>query len=184
MLGETTGGTGMCAMDAADGADEIVAVAGCENVVVGAGCVVAGAECGVGSGTETVVVTGAVTGVGTAADAAADFDSGPSLRVMPTPVRSVLRTCSRDTGFVRTRLAPRRNAFGTPALPSTIAMAIAVLLSADARALLNTCVAVWTLSQSTMSRSKRCVPNRFSVKGASLECSKLMSSSSRIWVMA
>src|ERR1700751_6470596 len=85
------------------------------------------------------------------------FTSCTSLRVIPIPVRSVLRACSSDTGFVSTRLAPSRNAFGTPALPSTMAIAIEVLFRFEARALLNTCVAVWALSQSTMSKSKRCV---------------------------
>src|SRR5579883_285046 len=67
--------------------------------------------------------------------------SGASLRVIPTPVRSVLRTCSSATGLVSTRLAPRRNAFGTPALPSTMAMAMEFLFRFEARALLKTCVA-------------------------------------------
>jgi len=188
LTGEITGGTGICAMGGkldATGilvvgvlwAAEAIGAPGCENAT-GRGGGTDGAACEAGDG------LGCGAGGGTVAKALADFDSGPSLRVIPIPVRSVFRTCSRDTGFVRTRLAPRRNAFGTPALPSTMAMAMAALLSADARALLKTWVAVCALSQSTMSRSKRCVPSRFNVKGASLECSKLTSSSSRIWVMA
>src|SRR5262249_14908955 len=76
-----------------------------------------------------------VAGAATAAEALA---SGPSFRVIPIPVRSVLRTCSSETGLVSTRLAPRRNALGTPALPSTMAIAMEFLFWLDARALLKT----------------------------------------------
>ena len=99
---------------------------------------------------------------------------------MPIPVRKVFLTCSRATGLVSTRLAPNRKALGTPALPSTMAIAMEALFRLEARALLKTWVAFCTLSQSTISRSKRCVASLFSENAGSLECSKLTSNSSRI----
>src|SRR4029077_3086395 len=151
-------------------------------VAVGAGTEVARAGIGGGGGAGTRGETGAAATGGTAGTGA--LTSGTSLRVMPMPVRRVLRACSRDTGLVRTRLAPKRNALGTPALPSTMAMAMEVLFKFEARALLKTWVAFCALSQSTRSRSKRWVDRRLRAKGGSLECSKLTSNSSSIWVTA
>ena len=170
--------TGVMGDGAAGGAVTTCGVTGVDAVLAGT-CGAGGFTCAAGTAVTDVAVGCGIVG----ADVGA-FVSAPSFLVMPMPVRSVLRACSSDTGLVSTRLAPNRKALGTPALPSTMAMAIEFLLRLDARALLNTCVAFWALSQSTINTSKRCAGKRLRANGGSLECSNETSSSSRIWEIA
>jgi len=82
------------------------------------------------------------------------------LRNSPRATRNVPFACSTLMGLVRTRLAPMRKAFATPACPSTTATARADWLFAVLRALLNSNVAFCSLSQSTTTASK-CSPINF-----------------------
>jgi len=76
------------------------------------------------------------------------------LRSSPRATRSVPLACSTLIGLVRTRFAPMRKAFATPAWPSTTATARADWLFGALRALLKSRVAFCSLSQSTTMASK------------------------------
>src|ERR1700722_2632673 len=92
------------------------------------------------------------------------------LRRRPRATRSVPFACSTLMGLVRTRFAPIRNAFATPACPSTTATARADWLFGELRELLNSTVAFCSLSQSTTTASK-CSPINFftAAKGSEQE---------------
>ena len=100
------------------------------------------------------------------------------LRNSPRATRNVPFACSTLMGLVRTRFAPMRKAFATPACPSTTATASADWLCAVFRALLNNNVAFCSLSQSTTTASK-CSAISFltaangSVQGVTLKSSSL-----------
>ena len=186
-----TAGTGAAVATGATGVKIAGGTAGRAGTVVAAGAgatglaeTIAGETIAAGGAGTAGTAAGCTTGASTGAAETGAFTSCVSFRAMPIPVRKVFLACSKDTGLVSTKLAPSRKALGTPALPSTIAIAMETLFRLDARALLNTCVAFCTLSQSTISRSKRCVASRLRENAGSLECSKLTSNSSRIWVTA
>ena len=82
------------------------------------------------------------------------------LRNKPRATRKVPFACSTLIGLVRTRFAPIRKAFATPACPSTTATARADWLFGELRALLKSNVAFCSLSQSTTTASK-CSPINF-----------------------
>ena len=82
------------------------------------------------------------------------------LRNNPRATRNVPFACSTLIGLVRTRFAPIRKAFATPACPSTTATASADWLFGELRALLKSNVAFCSLSQSTTTASK-CSPINF-----------------------
>ena len=82
------------------------------------------------------------------------------LRNNPRATRNVPFACSTLIGLVRTRFAPIRKAFATPACPSTTATANADWLFGELRALLKSNVAFCSLSQSTTTASK-CSPINF-----------------------
>lgn len=90
-----------------------------------------------------------------AASAAAGF-AASALRSSPRATRNVPFDCSTLIGLVRTRFAPRRKAFATPACPSTTATDNALWFKLELRALLKSKVAFCSFSQSTTTASKRC----------------------------
>src|SRR5271155_3127865 len=123
-------------------------------------------------------VTGdGVAGDDAAGDDAAGFPASP-LRNNPRATRSVPFACSTLMGLVRTRFAPIRKAFATPACPSTTATARDDWLAGVFRALLNSKVAFCSLSQSTTTASK-CSPINFltapngSVQGTTVKSNSL-----------
>ena len=136
--------------------------------VIGA-CVIDGGETGFG---------GADTDFAAAADAGVAGFPASFLRKSPRATRSVPFACSTLIGLVRTRFAPIRNAFATPACPSTTATARDDWLAGVFRALLNNNVAFCSLSQSTTTASK-CSPINFltapngSVQGLTVKSNSL-----------
>jgi hypothetical protein len=91
------------------------------------------------------------------------------LRRSPRATRSVPLACSTLMGLVRTRFAPIRKAFATPACPSTTATASADWFDCELRALLNSSVAFCSLSQSTTTASKCSAINFFTAAKGSVQ---------------
>lgn len=122
--------------------------------------------------------------VGLAATPAAEVvDFAVSLlRNSPRATRNVPFACSTLMGFVRTRFAPIRKAFATPACPSTTATARDDWLFGALRALLNSNVAFCSLSQSTTIASKRSPINFFTAAKGSVQGTTVKSSSLRTCV--
>src|SRR5271170_6409767 len=87
---------------------------------------------GAGTGFTGFTVVAAAAGVAGVAGFPASF-----LRSRPRATRSVPFACSTLMGLVRTRFAPIRKAFATPACPSTTATARDDWLAGVFRALLN-----------------------------------------------
>ena len=116
--------------------------------------------------------------VGEAEAAGADaFGPSVPLRSKPRATRSVPFACSTLMGLVRTRFAPIRNAFATPACPSTTATASDDWLELELRALLNSSVAFCSLSQSTTTASKCCAMSFFTAANGSVQGSTVKSRS-------
>jgi hypothetical protein len=119
-------------------------------------------DAGRGTGPETKVGFGddgaGLVGLEVEVDAAGFAPS--FLRNKPRATRKVPFACSTLIGLVRTRFAPIRKAFATPACPSTTATARADWLFGELRALLKSNVAFCSLSQSTTTASK-CSPINF-----------------------
>src|SRR5580658_9863499 len=101
------------------------------------------------------------------------------LRSNPRATRRVPFACSTLMGLVSTRLAPMRNALATPACPSTTATARDAWLIAELRALLNSKLAFWSLSQSTTTASKCSAINFLTAAKGSTHDSTANSSSLR-----
>ena len=151
--------------NSADSADSVIALeaeaaklvcgtsfgAGTLVAAIGAAGRAAGAlgftSTGLGAGAEVAGFTVAV------AAGVADFAES-FLRSSPRATRNVPLACSTLMGLVRTRFAPIRKAFATPACPSTTATANADWFNCELRALLNSRVAFCSLSQSTTTASK------------------------------
>ena len=91
------------------------------------------------------------------------------LRSSPRATRNVPFACSTLMGLVRTRFAPIRKAFATPACPSTTATASADWLFGELRALLKSSVAFCSLSQSTTTASKCSLVNFFTAAKGSVQ---------------
>src|SRR5882762_1365063 len=107
------------------------------------------------------------------------FPVSPPLRNKPRATRSVPFACSTLMGLVRTRFAPIRKAFATPACPSTTATANDDWFAAELRALLNSNVAFCSLSQSTTTASKCCAINFLTAANGSVHGSTVKSRSLR-----
>ncbi len=131
-----------------------------------------------------LVVDAALTGTveGALAAGATFFAGSLPLRSNPRATRNVPFACSTLMGFVRTRLAPMRNAFATPACPSTTATASDDWFELELRALLNKRVAFCSLSQSTTTASKCCAINFFTAANGSVQGSTVKSRSFRTCV--
>jgi len=110
----------------------------------------------------------------------ADFGES-DFRSKPRATRIVPFDCSTLIGLVRTRLAPIRNAFATPAWPSTTAIESEVRLALEWRELLNSKVAFCSFSQSTTIASKCSAVSFFTAAKGSFEASISKSSSPMIW---
>src|ERR1700688_834603 len=104
------------------------------------------------------------------------------LRNSPRATRKVPFACSTLMGLVRTKFAPIRKAFATPACPSTTATASADWLCAVLRALLNNNVAFCSLSQSTTTASKCSAISFLTAANGSVQGVTLKSSSLSTWV--
>jgi hypothetical protein len=104
------------------------------------------------------------------------------LRNNPRATRRVPLACSTLIGLVRTRFAPMRNAFATPACPSTTATASDDWLRTVLRALLNRSVAFCSLSQSTTIASKCSAINFLTAANGSVQGTTAKSNSLRTCV--
>ena len=131
-----------------------------------------GGAAGACFGTFETCPVGATEAVG--ADA---FVPSLPLRSKPRATRSVPFACSTLMGLVRTRFAPIRNAFATPACPSTTATASDDWFELELRALLNSSVAFCSLSQSTTTASKCCAMSFFTAANGSVQDSTVKSRS-------
>src|SRR6266849_2944214 len=80
--------------------------------------------------------------------------AGSSFRTRLTAVRMVVLAWSLATGLVRISSAPRRNAVGSPARPSTMAMGTGLVPSWERRQTSKINFAAGRFSQSTNTRSK------------------------------
>ena len=143
--------------------------AGAAGFVTGAGIV--------GRGFAGVAAAGLGAAGADAVGAAVAGFAGSPLRSNPRATRSVPLACSTLIGLVSTRFAPMRNAFATPACPSTTATASDVWLDVELRALLNKSVAFCSLSQSTTMASKCSAINFLTAAKGSLQDSTENSSS-------
>ncbi len=114
---------------------------------------------------------------------AAFLGASPPLRNNPRATRRVPFACSTLMGLVRTRFAPIRKAFATPACPSTTATAREAWFELELRALLNSSVAFCSLSQSTTTASKCCAINFLTAANGSAQGSTLKSRSFRTCVI-
>src|ERR1700688_509616 len=148
------------------------AIGGCETAGgVSSTCEIA-ASCG-----------GADTVAGGLEVEVADAGFVPSLlRNSPRATLKVPFACSTLMGLVRTKFAPIRKAFATPACPSTTATASADWLCAVLRALLNNNVAFCSLSQSTTTASKCSAISFLTAANGSVQGVTLKSSSLSTWV--
>jgi hypothetical protein len=120
-----------------------------------------------------------VGGLGVAVAAAPAGLALSFFRNSPRATRSVPFACSTLMGLVRTRFAPIRKAFATPACPSTTATAKADWLFGELRALLNSNVAFCSLSQSTTTASKCSLINFFTAANGSVQGTTSKSNSLR-----
>ena len=157
----------------------------CVGTAGAAGFEVAAFEAAAGASAEGFAgVAAALTGTaGGALAAGATFFAGSfPLRSSPRATRNVPLACSTLMGLVRTRLAPMRNAFATPAWPSTTATASDDWFELELRALLNRSVAFCSLSQSTTTASKCCAINFLTAANGSVQGSTVKSRSFRTCV--
>jgi len=157
---------------------------------LGAGLLVAAVDTEIGRGAPAFEIgcngfTGVVAtepGLGSAAVTAAAGLAASPLRRSPRATRNVPLACSTLMGLVRTRFAPMRKAFATPACPSTTATARADWLLGAFRALLNSSVAFCSLSQSTTTASKCSPISFFTAANGSVQAVTVKSNSLRTCV--
>src|SRR5882724_2468220 len=110
--------------------------------------------------------------------------AGSSFRTRLTAVRIVVLAWSLATGLVRISSAPRRNAVGSPARPSTMAMGTGLVPSWERRQTSKIILAAGRFSQSTNTRSKLWELSFLAADGPSRGRSKVTDISSRTPVMA
>ena len=148
-------------------------------VVIGRGVVALGVACAGFAGTSTGVAgfAGAAGAAALGAGFAASF-----FRNNPRATLNVPFACSTLMGLVRTRFAPIRKAFATPACPSTTATAKDDWLFGELRALLNNSVAFCSLSQSTTTASKCSAISFFTAANGSVQEATSKSNSLRTCV--
>jgi len=187
-------GLGSAFMDSVDSADSVIALeADAPKFVCGACFGVAIFAVATGAAVRGVAPLGTTsTGLAGAGALAAGFccaavaagaDFAVSfLRSSPRATRNVPFACSTLIGLVRTKFAPIRKAFATPACPSTTATASDELLLGELRALLNSNVAFCSLSQSTTTASKCSPINFFTAAKGSVQGTTVKSNSLRTCV--
>src|SRR5215470_19654156 len=129
-------------MDGIEGAGRLTGIVGAAGFRVTDGATGVADVVGLAGGAGGLGVEGCAVGVA----AVPAFGGSVPLRSRPRATRSVPFACSTLMGFVSTRLAPIRNAFATPACPSTTATASEDWFEAELRALLNNSVAFCSLS--------------------------------------
>src|SRR6266404_2135585 len=110
--------------------------------------------------------------------------AGSSFRTRLTAVRMVVLAWSLATGLVRISSAPRRNAVGSPARPSTMAMGTGLVPSWERRQTSKINLAAGRFSQSTNTRSKLWELSFLAADGPSRGRSQVTDISSSTAVMA